>query len=81
VRWYLLSNGHAAAHSPHWHGNTVVAQHMRTDVLSLTTMGMIVADMVPDNPGTWLLHCHQAPYFAAGMQTRYTVTKRLAKSR
>ena len=73
VRWYLLADANFQVHAPHWHGNTVVAQHMRTDVLSLTTMGMIVADMVPDDPGVWLFHCHVGAHLVLGMQTRYTV--------
>jgi hephaestin len=48
---------------------------MRTDVASLTTMGMVVADMVPDNAGTWLFHCHVGPHLLAGMVSRYTVTE------
>jgi len=78
VRWYLLSDANFQVHAPHWHGNTVIAQHMRTDVISLTTMAMVVADMVPDDPGTWLFHCHVGPHLVAGMQTRYTVTPRAA---
>jgi hephaestin len=46
---------------------------MRTDVVSLLTMGMIVADMVPDNPGIWLFHCHVAQHFTGGMIGRYEV--------
>ena len=34
---------------------------------------MIVADMVPDNPGTWLFHCHIEPHLTQGMQSLYTV--------
>ena len=52
VRWYLMGTTNFEVHAPHWHGNTVVINHMRTDVSSLTTMGMVVADMVPDNSGT-----------------------------
>ena len=73
VRWYLMSSTNFEIHAPHWHGNTVHAQHMRTDVASLLPMGMLVADMVPDNPGTWLFHCHVGPHLMAGMQARYTV--------
>jgi FtsP/CotA-like multicopper oxidase with cupredoxin domain len=29
--------------------------------------------MVPDNPGTWLFHCHIAFHNAAGMAARYQV--------
>lgn len=79
VRWYLLADANFQVHAPHWHGNTVIVQNMRTDVVSLTTMGMVVADMVPDNPGTWLFHCHVGPHLLAGMVTRYAVTEAEAK--
>jgi hephaestin len=78
VRWYTLADANFQVHAPHWHGNTVVANHMRTDVLSLTTMGMIIADMVPDDPGTWLFHCHVGPHLLAGMQSLYTVNEAAA---
>jgi len=32
-----------------------------------------VADMVPDNPGVWLFHCHMNGHFGGGMYTRFTV--------
>ena len=73
VRWYLLSSTNFEIHAPHWHGNTVVANHMRMDVTALLPMGMLIADMVPDNPGTWLFHCHVGPHLTAGMQSVYTV--------
>ena len=73
VRWYLMASTNFEVHAPHWHGNTVVANHMTTDVTSLTTMGMLIADMVPDNPGTWLFHCHVSPHLNGGMQAQYTV--------
>jgi hephaestin len=68
-----MSSSNFEIHAPHWHANTVVAMHMRTDVLNLLPMGMIVADMVPDNPGVWLFHCHVGPHLDAGMVTRYEV--------
>jgi hephaestin len=37
-------------------------------------MEMLVADMVPDNPGRWLFHCHVTPHVMGGMQADYTVT-------
>ena len=73
VRWYLFGSTNFEIHAPHWHGNTVVARHMRTDVTSLLPMDMVVADMEPDNAGTWLFHCHTGPHLRAGMVTRYTV--------
>ena len=73
VRWYLFALTSFEMHAPHWHGQTVLANHMRTDVSSLTPMEMVIADMVPDNPGTWLFHCHVAPHLMAGMQALFRV--------
>jgi FtsP/CotA-like multicopper oxidase with cupredoxin domain len=75
VRWYLMASTHFEFHSPHWHGNVVISNHMRTDVAALLPMGMAVADMVPDNPGTWLFHCHVSDHLRMGMQAMYTVAK------
>lgn len=73
VRWYLMANTNFEIHAPHWHGNTVTLNGMRTDVTSLMTMGMQVADMVPDNPGKWLFHCHVNVHLQAGMQAFFEV--------
>lgn len=73
VRWYLFGTTNFEVHAPHWHGNTVIANHMRTDVTNLLTMQMVTADMVPDNPGIWLFHCHVGPHILAGMQGLYRV--------
>ena len=73
VRWYLMASTGFEIHSPHWHGNTVQIAHMRTDVTALLPMGMVVADMVPDNPGIWLFHCHLSNHLRMGMQSRYEV--------
>jgi hephaestin len=74
VRWYLSAMGtEVDLHTPHWHGNTVVAAGMRTDVVSLLPMTMVTADMVADNPGTWLFHCHVNDHITAGMIARYQV--------
>ena len=74
VRWYTMSMGtEVDLHTPHWHGNTVAVNGMRMDTVSLLPAGMVVADMVPDDPGTWLFHCHVNDHIAAGMMTRYTV--------
>ena len=64
VRWYLFTNPNENTgwdiHTPHWHGQTVVTNHMR-------------ADMVPDNPGMWLFHCHMNGHFPGGMYARFEV--------
>jgi FtsP/CotA-like multicopper oxidase with cupredoxin domain len=75
VRWYVMGMGtEVDLHTPHWHGNDVTVNGMRTDVVSLLPATMVIADMVPDDVGTWLLHCHVNDHIAAGMVTRYRVT-------
>jgi manganese oxidase len=74
VRWYLMAMGtEVDLHTPHWHGNTVTVMGMRTDVVNLLPAQMAVADMVPDDQGTWLYHCHVADHIHAGMLSLYTV--------
>lgn len=74
VRWYLMSLGtEVDLHTPHWHGNTVEFMGMRTDVVGLLPAMMVTADMVPDNIGTWLFHCHVNDHIKAGMIARYKV--------
>jgi hephaestin len=74
VRWYVMSMGNEVdLHTPHWHGNTVIANGMRMDTVSLLPAAMVVADMVPDNPGIWLFHCHVSDHINAGMLARYQI--------
>lgn len=73
VRWYLLSTTNFELHAPHWHGNVVTVNHMKMDNVNLGTMGMLIADMVPDNAGVWLFHCHIEPHMTGGMATRFRV--------
>lgn len=74
VRWYLMGMGtEVDLHTPHWHGNTATALGMRTDVVNLLPASMVVADMVPDDVGTWLFHCHVNDHLSAGMSVRYRV--------
>jgi FtsP/CotA-like multicopper oxidase with cupredoxin domain len=77
VRWYVATLGDFNnAHTPHWHGNTVLVGGQRTDVLAVTSAQMITADMVPDATGIWLYHCHISDHMLAGMDARYEVTDR-----
>ncbi len=74
VRWYLFANANEDdIHTVHWHGQTVLSNHMRTDTMPLLPMQMAVADMVPDTPGTWLLHCHNNDHMEGGMVATFTV--------
>ena len=74
VRWYVMSMGtEVDLHTPHWHGTTVTVMGMRMDTVQLLPAGMVVADMVPDDVGIWLFHCHVNDHVTAGMLTRYQV--------
>jgi manganese oxidase len=75
VRWYTFSLGtEVDLHTPHWHGNTVTTNGMRSDMIQLMPGMMMVSDMQPDDVGTWLFHCHVNDHIVAGMQMRYRVT-------
>jgi len=74
VRWYLLSLGDFINyHTPHWHGNTVTYNGKRCDVISILPAQSLVADMVPDDTGMWMFHCHLDDHMAAGMMAMYEV--------
>jgi len=79
VRWYLMGMGtEVDIHTPHWHGNTVTSMGMRTDVAFLMPATMLSADMRPDDPGTWLYHCHVNDHIIAGMLSLYKVGNGIA---
>lgn len=74
VRWYLVTIGFAFNfHTPHWHGNVVLDGGKRTDVIAISPAQMVTVDMVPDDPGIWLFHCHVSDHMELGMVTRYQV--------
>jgi hephaestin len=74
VRWYLATIGMGFNfHTPHWHGNTVLNNGQRTDVVALSPAQMVTVDMVPDNPGVWLFHCHVSDHMDGGMIALYRV--------
>ena len=74
VRWYLVALGQQfSVHTPHWHGNVVLQDGKRTDVVELMQAQMLTVDMVPDNPGTWMFHCHVDDHMEAGMASLYRV--------
>jgi manganese oxidase len=78
VRWYLFALGSERDfHTAHWHGARVVEDgRKRTDVVELLPASMKVADMVAENPGSWLFHCHVADHMTEGMFARMIVYPR-----
>ena len=59
--------GEVNIHTPHWHGNVVSIEGHRTDIFSLLPAQFVTADMVPDNIGMWMFHCHVDEHMEAGM--------------
>ncbi len=74
VRWHLIGMGtEVDLHTAHWHGETVLDHGRRTDVVELLPTSMTSVDMIADNPGNWLYHCHVTDHITAGMITRWQV--------
>jgi manganese oxidase len=81
VRWYLLGMGSEQdLHTPHWHGKTVSDKVRTADVIELLPGSMATVDMLADNPGTWLFHCHVADHMEAGMMATYTIYEPFTRS-
>lgn len=75
VRWYVFGMGtEVDLHTPHWHGNTLLEDGKRVDVVDILPASMTTADMIPDAEGTWLFHCHVNDHIDAGMVATYNVT-------
>ncbi len=72
VRWYIVALGNAN-HTPHWHAHTVLHSGTQTDTLLIAPAMMLTADMVTDNVGTWMYHCHVNFHLDAGMHILYRV--------
>ncbi len=76
VRWYLFGLGSENDfHTAHWHGMRIVEGPERRagDVVELLPATMKLADMVADNPGSWLFHCHIGEHMKEGMFARFVV--------
>jgi FtsP/CotA-like multicopper oxidase with cupredoxin domain len=74
VRWYLMTlGGGENVHTAHWHGNDVLSGGHRIDTVALLPAQVETVDMVPDNIGIWLFHCHVSDHMMGGMATRYQV--------
>jgi len=43
-------------------------------VIALAPAQTVTADMVPDDPGIWMFHCHVSEHVQQGMSAYYHVT-------
>ncbi|KAL0095583.1 putative multicopper oxidase, partial [Phycomyces blakesleeanus] len=73
VRWYVIAFEleDEDVHTAHWHGSTLLYHGHRVDVVDLMSVSFEVLDMIPDNEGQWLFHCHVGQHFEAGMTSFY----------
>lgn len=63
------------AHPLHLHGHTAQVVRpdgsgARKDTVLVPPMGRVDLDVDADNPGRWMVHCHNAYHAASGMMTR-----------
>jgi hypothetical protein len=81
VRWYVMGMGNEIdVHSPHWHGKTVTDGRRNVDVIELLPASTNVVDMIADNPGTWMFHCHVRDHMEGGMMAAFTIYKPATKN-
>ncbi|KAL8609338.1 hypothetical protein ACOMHN_048894 [Nucella lapillus] len=77
VSWYLLGLGSSNDFHPvHFHGQTFTQHWQRVhrgDVVEVFPSTSAVVEMVCDNPGTWIVHCHLANHVASGMEATFTI--------
>lgn len=78
VRWYFFAYGSQLdLHSGHYHGDTFISNRGRADVIEVFPATTRSADMVTDNPGIFLFHCHIADHIVAGMVGRFAIVSKL----
>ncbi|MBI3429225.1 MAG: multicopper oxidase family protein [Actinobacteria bacterium] len=70
-----IRNATMMPHPIHLHGHTFQlgvagGSGARKDTVLVPSMGRIDVDLVADNPGKWMIHCHNAYHAEAGMMTR-----------
>ncbi|XP_009078816.1 PREDICTED: hephaestin-like protein 1 [Acanthisitta chloris] len=79
TNWYLIGMGNEVdIHTVHFHAQTFIFKtdkDHRGDVYDLFPGTFQTIELLAENPGTWLLHCHVADHIHAGMETTYTINK------
>ncbi|MEZ5184369.1 MAG: multicopper oxidase family protein [Candidatus Nanopelagicales bacterium] len=74
-----LSNMSMMSHPIHLHGHSFQVgaaggSGPRKDTILIPPMAAVGVDLAADNPGRWMLHCHNAYHAEAGMMTRLEYT-------
>jgi FtsP/CotA-like multicopper oxidase with cupredoxin domain len=70
----VLDNPTMMWHPIHLHGHTFQlvsagAPGARKDTVNIPPMSKVTVDIQADNPGQWVLHCHNIYHAEAGMMT------------
>eukprot|EP00808_Paulinella_micropora_P003454 g83002.t1 len=75
VRWYAIGFGNRGdIHSEHWHAQTFISQiKTRIDIFNIVAGTVYITDMLADDPGIWLFHCHMGNHFEDGMSGLFEV--------
>ena len=74
-----IANLTMMSHPLHLHGHTFQlgdagGTGARKDTLLIPPMGAAAVDFAANNPGQWMVHCHNAYHAEAGMMTRLDYT-------
>ena len=66
-----LINESAEDHPMHLHGHTfqIGAKGARKDTVIVVPKQEVVCDFDADNPGQWMMHCHNTYHLESGMAT------------
>ena len=60
-------------HTPHWHGVDLLENGRRVDITEIFPASAKTLDMIADNPGVWMYHCHVNDHLDAGMDALITI--------
>ena len=76
----VLSNQSMMFHPMHVHGHTFALSRPdgtgpRKDTVNVLPMQDLTVDLQTDNPGQWLMHCHNAYHAELGMMTTLSYTR------
>ncbi|PNJ42547.1 HEPH isoform 8, partial [Pongo abelii] len=74
VAWHLFGMGNEIdVHTAFFHGQMLTTRGHHTDVANIFPATFVTAEMVPWEPGTWLVSCQVNSHFRDGMQALYKV--------
>ncbi|XP_058392018.1 hephaestin isoform X4 [Diceros bicornis minor] len=74
VAWHLFGMGNEVdVHTAFFHGQMLTIRGHRTDVAHIFPATFVTAEMVPQEPGTWLISCQVNSHLQDGMQALYKV--------